>query len=212
MTVALDMAMPDGAGRSGRVDWRSFLSVVLPHVDLFLPSFEEVSLMLEPSSPAKLPSLTRVSDLAERLVQQGPAVVGLKLGNDGLYLRTAGTQRLARAGRLSPPGSWAERELLSPNFRVEVRGTTGAGDATIAGLLAALAKGVEMPMAASVASAVGACSVEGVDAVSGLLGWDDTLERMERGWPRVEPDAFSEDGWRLERDILMGPNDKGGSW
>lgn len=212
VTIALDMAMPDAAGRSGRVDWFSFLATVLPHVDLFLPSFEEISIMLEPGSRSSPPALAELSHLADRLLQMGPAVVGLKLGDDGLYLRTTGRSRLANAGRLSPPASWAERELLSPNFRVEVSGTTGAGDATIAGLLAALAKGVEMPKAAEVASAVGACSVEGVDAVSGVLGWDETLERMARGWARLPPDVLTEDDWRRERDVLVGPRDKGGSW
>ncbi|HEX7003721.1 MAG TPA: carbohydrate kinase family protein [Trueperaceae bacterium] len=212
VTVALDMAMPDPAGRSGRVDWRSFLRIVLPNVDLFLPSYEEISYMLEPDSPSPPPSLPHLSAVAARLLELGPAVVGLKLGDEGLYLRTAGTSRLFDAGRLSPPASWAHRELLSPNFRVVVRGTTGAGDATIAGLLTALAKGVEMPQAAAVASAVGACSVEGIDAVSGVLGWQETLARMDRGWERVAAPPLQEEGWRMERGLLLGPYDKGGSW
>jgi sugar/nucleoside kinase (ribokinase family) len=184
VTVSLDMAMPDPESAAGSVDWRAFLATVLPQVDLFLPSWDETCQMLEPARGRLPATAERLAGLAESLLVLGPALVGLKLGDDGLYLRTADSPRLERAGRLRPPPSWADRELLSPNFRVVARGTTGAGDATIAGLLAALAQGLPLEEAATMASAVGASSVEGVDAVSGVRGWQETRELVARGWER----------------------------
>ncbi|MFW5899484.1 MAG: carbohydrate kinase family protein, partial [Jiangellaceae bacterium] len=93
--VSLDMALPDPDGPSGRVDWRAFLQRVLPHVDLFVPSWGEIWTMLWPGAPVPAPSRPGVRDVADELLGFGPALVGLKLGTDGLYLRSAGSERTA---------------------------------------------------------------------------------------------------------------------
>jgi hypothetical protein len=45
------------------------------------------------------------------------------------------------------------------------------------------------------ASAVGACNVEKIDATSGILGWKETLARLETGWEtreeRLPAESFS---------------------
>lgn len=210
VTVSLDMAMPDAEGPAGEVGWLAFLETVLPEVDLFLPSWDEICFMLEPRAPRRAPTAERLAAVADRLLALGPAVVGLKLGEDGLYLFTADAARLAAAGRSRPPADWADRELLSPIYVVDERGTTGAGDATIAGLLAALSRGVLIEQAASIAVAVGASSVEGVDATGGVTSWDETLERMARGWQRSGSKLAS--GWSRHDATrsFLGPNDRGG--
>ncbi len=47
VTTSLDMSLPDPESPSGRVDWDAVLRRVLPNVDLFLPSIEEVLYFLE---------------------------------------------------------------------------------------------------------------------------------------------------------------------
>ena len=64
-------------------------------------------------------------------------------------------------------------------------GTTGAGDATIAGFLTALLRDVPPERALAIAAAVGACNVEAADAVSGVRSWEETLARIDAGWPTV---------------------------
>jgi sugar/nucleoside kinase (ribokinase family) len=217
VTVSLDMAMPDRDGLSGKVDWAAFLARVLPHVDLFLPSWQEIAFMLEPGRPSRSPRSNDLARIAERLLEHGPALVALKLGEDGLYLRTADSVRLEAAGRAAPGADWADRELLSPNFSVVARGTTGAGDATIAGLLAALAQRLPIAEAATMASAVGAFSVEGATSVSGLRSWDETRQRVASGWARAESGVVGPHGgasdWRVDpaTGVLAGTNDVGGN-
>ena len=213
VTVSLDMALPDATGESGRVDWNSFLETVLPHVDLFLPSWDETAAMLSTGAPRTHPDAENLSRTAERLLELGPAVVGLKLGDDGFYLRTAEAERMAAAGRGVRSAGIARRELLSPNFKVDARGTTGAGDATIAGLLAALAKGLTFEDAVNMASAVGAQSVEGVDATSGVESWEAIGARLSAGWPRMEAAGLVGAGWHREEanGLLLGPFDGGGA-
>lgn len=212
--VSLDMAMPDAHGVSGAVDWRAFMRTVLPHVDLFLPSWDEVWYMCYPAENPAPPTPERLARVATELLTLGPAVVGLKLGEYGLYLRSAGGDRTARAGRGGLPGGWAERELISPNLSATVRSTTGAGDATIAGLIGALRHGLPLPKAATLASAVGALSVGGDDSVSGIVTWARTEELVDAGWTRADEwqgDELEQRGWRadLGSGLWFGPADGG---
>jgi sugar/nucleoside kinase (ribokinase family) len=76
-------------------------------------------------------------------------------------------------------------------------GTTGAGDATIAGFLAAVLRNASPERALTIAAAVGACNVEAADALSGVRTWEETLARIDAGWQRA---PFSIEGWRVDTD------------
>ena len=90
---------------------------------------------------------------------------------------------------------WLNRELLAPCFLVDVAGTTGAGDCTIAGFLARLLAGDSPEQAATAAVAVGACSVEQPDATSGVPDWPAVRRRLESGW-KQRPMDIELPGWR----------------
>nr|WP_238357472.1 carbohydrate kinase family protein [Cohnella zeiphila] len=211
LTVSLDMARPDPASPAGRADWPAILARVLPWVDIFLPSFEEILFMLRPDRYRELAKRHGADDLlicadgplldslSEQLLGMGAAVVGLKLGARGFYLRTtADPERLRRIGLCAPDGNrladWLDRELLAPCYRVEAVGTTGAGDCTIAGFLGGLAQGLPIEEALLGAVGVGACSVERADAVSGVRSWREVRERIGAGWQQSE-DVPSLPGW-----------------
>jgi len=209
LTVSLDMAKPDPASPAGRADWRDILSRVLPHVDVFLPSFEEILFMLR---PALYEQMTQqhgteellayadgelLSSLSGELLELGVTIAGLKLGEYGLYIRTTNDAgKLAAMGACAPADAdnWRNRELLAPCFAVKVAGTTGAGDCTIAGFLGGLLKGLDVERALLSAVGTGACNVEGADAVSGLRPWPEVQRRMEAGWSQRES-LRGLDGW-----------------
>ena len=192
VTTALDMSLPDAGGPTGTIDWHLFLQRVLPHTDVFFPSLPEMLFMLERESfengewqdvPVPAPFFY---DLAEQLLDMGAGIVGLKLGEDGLYLRTADEDRSGQVGRaFSQPSAWAKQEYWSPVFEVEVGGTVGAGDASLAGFLAGVLRGLSPDEALTLACAVGACSVEAADAVSGVQSWETTQSRVDGGWARA---------------------------
>ena len=46
ITTSLDLSMPDPHSAAGRADWHTILGATLPYVDIFLPSAEEILLML----------------------------------------------------------------------------------------------------------------------------------------------------------------------
>jgi sugar/nucleoside kinase (ribokinase family) len=218
VATALDMAMPDPATDSGKVDWPKFLQRVLPHVDIFMPSFDEIRFMLDRVEfDARIEDATAHTLETERLIaniliEMGAAIVGLTRGEYGLYLRTAGQQRLEQVGsRLSlATQDWEDRELWTPVFKVDAQGTTGSGDATMAGFLAGLMHGLNPERTATMAVAVGACSVEAPDATSGVRNWDETAARVEAGWEQA---PGTRTNWLRDKStgIYFGPNDKEGS-
>jgi sugar/nucleoside kinase (ribokinase family) len=211
--TSLDMSLPDPASPSGMIDWKAYLSRVLPAVDLFVPSIEELLFMMDRPTFTRLSAdgggegiirrirFADLARLAEPALEAGVAAVLIKLGGRGAYLRT---------GPKGLPGlkGWANRELYSPVFLVpRVVGTTGAGDTTISGFLASIHKSLDPGQALSMAEAVGGCCVEALDATSGVRGWDETVARMTTGW-RHGPAVMEDPGWReAASGIWSGPHD-----
>jgi sugar/nucleoside kinase (ribokinase family) len=205
VTTSLDMTYPDPDTEGGQADWRKILSGLLPWVDVFLPSFEELMFMLhrEESEEYALDGLLqaatpeRLSALGAELLEMGAKMVVIKLGHRGLYLRTGNRETIEQMGRAAPIdlAAWAEQELWSSCFIVRVVGTTGSGDATIAGFLSALLRGLNPREAVTAAVAVGACNVEATDALSGLISWEDTLSRIASGWEHLPMNLAAPD-WK----------------
>ena len=221
VTTSLDMAMPDPRSAAGQADWVSILAGVMPYVDIFLPSAEELLYMLERErfddyqarrSEDMLALFTGddLSRLSDRLLEMGGKVVGIKCGYRGVYVRTAGEERLAEMGKVKPAdlANWANRELWEPSFRVEhYAGGTGSGDSCIAGFLAAFLRGHTLEDAVRYACAAGGFNVTAPDALSGLRPWPEIVAKVQ-GWEKnrlqVEGNGWSCD----ERGLWHGPHDR----
>jgi sugar/nucleoside kinase (ribokinase family) len=214
VTTSLDLGMPDPGGPGGKADWGAILAAVLPTVDVFMPSADELLYGLDRGRFGEGDNLGAqdLSRLGARLLDHGVAVAAIKLGARGMYMRTASASRLQAMGPAAPqdPGAWADRELWFPVFRPRrFVGATGAGDTTIAGFLAALLRGLGLLEAGRFATAVGACNVEAPDALSGIRSWDETTRRIQAGWETV-PFTPSAAGWRQgEHGVWHGPADRG---
>ncbi|MBN2391588.1 MAG: carbohydrate kinase family protein [Anaerolineae bacterium] len=225
LVTSLDVSRPDPNAEAGKVNWPAWLARVLPQVDIFLPSVEEALLMVDPARYAVLEKngdvLSQVdgdllSDLAGRLMAWGVTVVGLKLGDQGIYLRT--TPDTARLRVLEEHlglavRTWTNRELLAPAFCANLVGTTGAGDCAIAGFLAGLLQRQSPEAVLTGAVAVGACNVEAADAVSGVPSWEVVQQRLADGWEQLPVTLKLPGwGWDVNQRLWIGPHDRGGQW
>ena len=196
IATSLDLAAVDPHSPAGHADWEKILSNVLPLVDFFVPSFEELCWMLDRERYNRLAlngrDMTDGLDmeaealpLADKLLSMGCRIVIIKCGTSGMLLRTAGADAVSGIGsRLElNAGSWCNQLVFQPCFRADIiRSTTGAGDTSIAAFLAAVLSGREPAACIALAAAEGACCVTAYDALSGLRPLDELEERIRKGW------------------------------
>lgn len=170
-TTSLDLAVVDPDADVGALDWAGILRRTVPFVDVISPSLDDLTSALGGSVPddpgadiASMPPARAAAEYAELLLRWGAAVVAISAGSEGLLLRTAGADRLARGGRMLAPlaEEWADVSLRVRPVPIErVVTTNGAGDASTAGLLFALSHGASPTVAAHVASASAAAVISG---------------------------------------------------
>ena len=224
VTTVLDLSIPDIDGYAGRQPWRSILENWIPLADIMVPSAEEVYLFLKRDEfLAKKEqvgahdtvldhmSVPDIQALADEMIAMGTGVAMVKCGHRGLYVRTAGADRLARFGDAKPADvdNWADRELWMPVYQEEsFVGALGSGDAAIAGFLTAFGRGHSLESALRYGSAAGSMNVTVPDGLTWNKGFDDLTLRIEGGW-KIKDMAMDEDGWRQKDGFWVGPNDSG---
>ncbi len=200
IATSLDLAAVDAASDAGKADWAQILSQALPHVDFFVPSFEELCFMLDRSRYEELsaqggditekPCILNDADrLAKLCLSMGCGAVLVKCGVSGMAYRTGGRERLSQVGtRLHlDKSAWADRSGIQPAFRADkVRSGTGAGDVSIAAFLTALLSGEAPDACVRLAAAEGAASVTSYDALGGILPMDELRRRVAMGWKTME--------------------------
>ena len=187
--TSLDMTLPDSNSESGKIDWNSYLNNVLPYINIFAPSLEELLYMIafekyELFEAGKLDVTPQLlADLAASLNKKGADIVLIKLGNQGLYMRSKNIND-SLLTKLISSQKWSQKQILAPCFLVDVVGTTGAGDTTIAGFLASLFRRDDPETAMEIATAVGAHCVEDLGATSGIKSLAKVKERIKNGWDK----------------------------
>jgi sugar/nucleoside kinase (ribokinase family) len=219
VTTSLDLALPDPASPAGKADWRAILAAVLPYVDIFTPSTEELLYMLQrPRFDAMRARGESITDaltgddlhaLGDDALRMGAKIALIKNGHRGAYARSAAAAQLAALGTAMPrvTAAWCARELWHPVFSIDcVPQTTGSGDATIAGFLFALVQGMPLDRALQLAVANGTCSVTMPDALSGILPWAALCDKVAAGWPTA-PLTVTGKGWRRDGVVWRGPAD-----
>lgn len=177
LATSLDMAAIDPVSEAARVNWRQLLQNLLPYVDFFLPSIEELCFMLGHSQDEA------VETLAGELLQMGAKVVVIKCGEKGLYYRTAADLSGIGVKVELNTAAWADRQGFRKAYPAEkLCSATGAGDTCIAAFLTAMLDGRTLEDCLRLAAATGASCVEAYDALSGLKPFEVLEEKMSRGW------------------------------
>lgn len=225
VTTALDLSIPDIEGYAGAQPWRTILEHWIPLTDIMVPSAEEIYLFLkkdeflarkrevgEHDTVLDHMTVPEITALADEMIAMGTAVAMVKCGHRGLYIRTAGKDRIAAMGAALPPDPdrWADREIWSPVYEEErFVGALGSGDSAIAGFLAALVKGHTVESCMRYANAAGSMNVTVPDGLTWNKGFDDLTRRLEAGW-KTKPMTMDA-GWRQTDDLFLGPRDERGN-
>ncbi|MDO5345655.1 MAG: carbohydrate kinase family protein [Lachnospiraceae bacterium] len=206
IATSLDLAAVDTDSAAGAADWKRILEKVLPYVDFFVPSIEELCFMLDRPRYEQwhqragsrdvalvLDPEQDIRPLAEECTRLGAKVILLKCGSPGLYYRTEAAGKLQELAEQTGicPEDWAGREGFEASYVPErVLSGTGAGDTTIAAFLTAMLEGYSFRRCIQLAAAQGACCVAAYDALSGLLSLKELNEKIEGGWEKNEKETL----------------------
>ncbi len=223
-TTALDLSIPDVSGYGDKIDWLAILRNWVPLSDIMVPSAEELFYFLYKDQflekKAKLGpkegvldqmTVLEISTLGKDLIDMGTAIAMVKCGHRGLYVRTAGRDRLGQLGAAgcSDPENWASRELWFPVYQEEkFVGALGSGDSAIAGFLSAFVWGHTIESCLRYANAAGSMNVTVPDGLTWNKGFDDLTRRIEAGW-KTKDLKMDEQGWKREREFWVGPHNSG---
>lgn len=180
LTTSLDMAAVDPDSEAGRADWEAILRKVLPYVDYFVPSAEELCFMADRPRYADwlrragggdvtevLQVETDIRPLAEKVLSMGARNLLIKCGAPGLYFTDGVTE-------------WFERSYRPSR----VLSGTGAGDTSIAAFLRARMEDLSVDDCLRYAAAAGASCVEAYDALSGLRSFEELGRKIRAGWEK----------------------------
>ncbi|MDR0910911.1 MAG: carbohydrate kinase family protein [Spirochaetaceae bacterium] len=160
ITTSLDMVEVDPASEAGKLNWQTLIANVLPFVDYFVPSLEELCFMLKTDMPDITGMSatqntntihTKLNILAKTLLEYGTKTVLIKCGPAGMYYHCAEENGFVQ--------SYPEEQYVS---------TTGAGDTSIAAFLAERLNGKALKHCVEVACVAGAACISAYDALSGL--------------------------------------------
>lgn len=133
--------------------WMETLAPCLPYLDLFIPSIEEAKM---------LSSKENVESIAEEFLAMGSKLVVIKLGSEGCYIRNRDESHFISA------------------FNVQAADTTGAGDAFVAGFIAATLQNWNLQSCGIFANAVGAHCVMSMGASAGIAGFDEIISFIQK--------------------------------
>lgn len=199
--TSLDLSAVDPDTEAGRTDWESILTELMPYVDFFLPSVEELCYMLDRERfnewqlRAGGGDITEVLDperdiapLADKCMSLGAKILLLKCGKPGMYFRSAGAEKLAGVGAKAEldVDMWSSRKVFERSYKPEkVLSGTGAGDTSIAAFLTGMLNGETPEMCLKLAAATGASCVEAYDALSGLRPIYELKVKLDSGWEKV---------------------------
>lgn len=197
VATSLDMTLPHPDSPAGKADWPSILAAVLPLVDIFAPSLEELLFVMAPKQYAAILSGVNGGDmigkvpqdlyerLGKKILDFGVSILMIKAGHRGAYIRTGDIAKLNAATALRLSGdTWNNRAIRVPAFPADaerIKNACGAGDCAVAGFLTAILNGNTLESAGRYAMLAGRDNLYGVDSLSGLSDWPhmtDTLPKL----------------------------------
>lgn len=197
--TSLDLAAVDEKSEAAKADWKKILERVLPYVDFFVPSAEELCYMIDKSRYEEWSRLADGRDMTEVLtpedvkplagtaISMGAKVVLIKCGALGMYYKTASGEKMDRLcenlGLVKE--DWSGKEGFERSFVPEkILSGTGAGDTSIAAFLVSVLERCSMEEALQMALATGACCLTAYDSLSGLKPLAELREKIAGGWKR----------------------------
>jgi sugar/nucleoside kinase (ribokinase family) len=124
---------------------------LLPHIDYFMPSIEEASIMCGLDDPM---------DIATYYLDNGVTNCVLTMGGEGsLFVNK-------------------DETIKTPAFDINVVDTTGCGDAFDAGIITSLINNFDLEKSLKFATTTSGLVATGLGSDAGIINFDDTINKM----------------------------------
>ena len=124
---------------------------LLPHIDYFMPSIEEASIMCGLNNP---------EDIAKYYLDGGVKNCVLTMGAEGsLFMNN-------------------ENKIITPAFDIKVVDTTGCGDAFDAGMIVSIIKNLDIETSLKFATITSGLVATGLGSDAGIINFDDCFDKM----------------------------------
>jgi len=191
--TSLDLSLPDPDSETGKANWPEIMKSVLPFVDIFVPSLEELLAVIEPDIYLKLTRQAADNDLIdivkEELIREtGKKIIGygvkillIKMGKRGVYLLTGNGSSVVKSSRQTD--NWDNREIICNAYPADpdrIKHASGAGDTAVAAFLSAVLDGESPETAVKFAAAAGRDKLYCDDIYKDMPGWKGLSEEVGR--------------------------------
>lgn len=208
LTTSMDTSFPGIDTPAGKADWRKILKRVLPYVDIFLPSFEEIYLMLyrdeylnkmkefPEMKMEQIFSIEIAEKIASELLQMGVGIVVIKCGEKGSYLKCGSLKRIENFGKSRPENAkiWEDKEIFTSPYDVKnIVSTNGAGDTFVAGFLDGFLRNITPEETINFASASAAYKISHTDGLKDIVCGQDIERNIIMTAEKTAEESF--DGW-----------------
>lgn len=195
LITSLDVTAVDPESETADINWNKRLSEVLPYVDFFMPSIEELCFMLDREKYDEMQkrgsddvclylSLSEdVIPMAERVLNLGCKGVLIKCGAAGLFLMTADSSRMKELSEKISVEEWADKKIFQNSYVPDrILSGTGAGDTSIAAFIYGMCNEMSPEDTLKIAVGTGASCITEYDTLSGLLSIEALKNKIQNGW------------------------------
>ena len=195
LITSLDVTAVDPESETADIDWNKRLSEVLPYVDFFMPSIEELCFMLDREKYYEMQkrgsddvcmylSLSEdVIPMAEKVLNLGCKGVLIKCGAAGLFLMTADSSRMEELSEKISVEEWADKKIFQNSYVPDrILSGTGAGDTSIAAFIYGMCNEMSPEDTLKIAAGTGASCITEYDTLSGLLSIEALKNKIQNGW------------------------------
>ncbi|MBU4426008.1 MAG: sugar kinase, partial [Proteobacteria bacterium] len=138
-----------------RPDLLDLIEPCLPHVDYFMPGFEEAVMMC---------GLTERREIIRFFLDRGAKHTVFKMGAEGSSIAYMENGQV--------------KETRIPSFNVQVVDSTGCGDAYCAGFIMGLSMGWDLEKCGRLGTAAGGLVIQGLGSDAGITDLAQTVEFM----------------------------------
>lgn len=195
VVTSLDFSLPDPGSESGKIDWLRIMQSVLPHVDIFAPSVEEVVRIMKPEQYSLIQSsLTENADIIDaipedfiyetgrEIIDSGVKILMIKAGARGIYLFTGDTSSVGERLGFDSDTGWSNQKIFCKAYHAapdKIIHASGAGDTAIAAFLSAVLNGEKPENALKYAAMAGRNNLYCNNLFVDLKTWQEISKEID---------------------------------